>query len=548
MENIMNNRNHLRVFLSKFSFSACLCSAIIVVLYDIGLISYDRVVGYSVNFIGKSGLLGVVIVSIPVMIGLAYLISRLFQRMDQTPLEKSAGSPSFRRYFLGLLLFWLPVFLLRFPGNFDPDTFDQIRMGYRIVSASDHHPWLDTLLFTSVWRLGDIVHNHSVVLLLYTTIQMTLTALLFSFTLCWMNRHQIPSAVCSLSFWFLAVFPFVPLLAQAMAKDMVHGLFFVIFYLIFIDILKSHGSILSSRSSCICFVLSSILMILTKKTGIYLFIPTLILAVLYVNKKRLFLSALSLIVVLIWFCWQSVLLPFWQIEKGEQREMIPIPSQQVSYLVRVRSDELTEEDWHILEGVYTSPQTITDRYFPLRADAAKMRWKEDASGESLVSFAQWYLKAWIRWPFSMIESWAANHYPLLCLDTKYTAEDETYLFFRNNIPQRGTYDDTFFEDIFRSDWQSDLITSIDSLYLHLSSCFPLLFTKPLYAIWLPLTALLYACHRRSFQLVIMLFPLLLNTATLTITSIVVPRYMLISIYCMPILLSLPFMIPKQSKE
>ena len=123
------------------------------------------------------------------------------------------------RYSLIVLACWLPVMLIRFPGNIDPDTFWQLLQTRGLALTSDHHPWFDTVLFGLFWSIGDVFGSHAFSLLAYSVSQAVLTAISFAVCFCYFRWLEVHSILRRGIVALVSLLPFFPMFAQTMAKD-----------------------------------------------------------------------------------------------------------------------------------------------------------------------------------------------------------------------------------------------------------------------------------------------------------------------------------------
>ncbi len=485
-----------------------------------------------------------------------------------------------------ILIFWVPYIIIRFPGNLDPDTTAQAMQTYGSSPLLDHHPYFDTLLFGAFWKFGDLVGTHAVPLFIYCGIQMFLTALSFSYAVLYCANRGVSHNVRAVIIVFYALYPFVVLSAQTMTKDPLYSWIFVFFFVFFAEIVFTRGKVFSDNAFIVVFVLVALASMLTKKTGVYVFFLSMVI-VFFFSKNKLRLVVATLVPVLLFsFVWSSVLLGAWGVSKGEQREMLSVSSQQVGYILRDCSESITDEDWRVLEGVYTDARNMGVAYVPYRADATKDRWINNAPSENKRAFASWYMKQYIKHPRQMILAFLALDYPLLSVDVD-TMQDESLLVYRNNVPVKtnketlqsdgasvagdsGKSEYDLYISCYRFNIISRISNAFDSAYLKVAESCAVLFSKVLFATWIPLFVVFYALGRkvrsvaynrkhggenktlkeasaqnksnsgRNKRLVLIAVPVLLCTATLAVGPIVLPRYMITSVYVAPILLAMLF--------
>ncbi len=541
--------------------SAALFAALIVILYTAGWIADNTIIVRSDN------------VDLPqtaVIMGLSaaaagaavyFCTLKLFAYID---LQSSAAPEqtirhAFWKFTAFFMICWLPYMLIRFPGNMDPDTYWEILEPYGLAPANDHHPWFDTIMFYFFWRIGDLFSAHSVSLFLYGLLQMLFTAMTFSFFLCYLTNHGIARKVRTFALIFWAFYPCVPMFAQTMAKDMMNGWLFVLFIIGYMEILQLGGEVMENVRFDTAFLLTGIFMALTKKTGIYILLLSMILLLIICRRYRgRILGAVLLIFALYQELWTGILLPYWNVADGEQAEMLSIPSQQVAELIAMNSGELTAGDWKVLNAVYDSPEKMSQEYNPVRADNTKAHWKNDASETDKRTFFVWYLEMGLKHPLLFINVFNANNYPLLCMDTS-SGGDESLIFYRNNVPVTGmgaeqekTYASwsggladqsevhAVFASAYRSPWAAFVSRAFDFMLKILMRMLPVIFSKVLFAVWVPMLIMFYAFYKKSVRMFAALLPVFLNTLTLAAGPVVLPRYMVNSVYVFPVLIALPF--------
>ena len=465
-----------------------------------------------------------------------------------------------------MLVCWCPYYVIRFPGNVDPDTFWQLLQTYGYTALNDHHPLFDTVLFGLFWKLGDLFSNNSVSVFLYCALQFVITALVFSYARIYFRNLNIPKQVDRFLLAFYAFYPFVAMTAQAMTKDSIYAWCFTLFLVQYIEIVRTAGDALRERKFFFIFVLNVWLTMVTKKTGFYVFVGAMLFALFYIREKKRFLIALVIPVLAYHFLWSGLLMNSFNIVPGSEAEMLSVPSQQIGYLIKDCREEISEEDWLILDSVYTDAQGMGDVYWPLRADATKGRWKKDASSQEKKEFFSWYLKQYIKHPKEMFLSIFALDYPLLCVDDS-SLGAESLLFFYDNIPgkeeERPQVEITIagfaekempvekmhelIKTCYRPTFIKKLSTLFDEIYLHLTQSCAVLFSKVLWATWLPLFLLFYG-FRYNIRKSIMALPALLTTATLAVGPIVLPRYMITSLFIAPILVAVLFLPDSVTKK
>jgi hypothetical protein len=117
--------------------------------------------------------------------------------------------------------------------------------------------------------------------MIYCGLQTALTALFMSVMLCRMEKLGMPYLYRKAGVLFLGLSPFVALYAIGMLKDSVYSLLFIMYYLVYVVIIREEAT--SGRM--LWLILLSVLLALTKKTGVY-FVILCNIALLFVPGVR----------------------------------------------------------------------------------------------------------------------------------------------------------------------------------------------------------------------------------------------------------------------
>jgi hypothetical protein len=468
-----------------------------------------------------------------------------------------------------ILAVWAVYLLLRFPGNVDPDTLWEILQTYGYDALSDHHPFFDNLVFGAFWHLGDVMGSHAWSVFLFAVLQSLATALVMATCVRMVRRHTTGPWPARLTCLFFACYPIVPAFAQTMCKDSLNGWLFLLFMLQYLVVLQTRGRALSRGPFLAGFILTGILTMLTKKTGVWIIVLVLVFALPYLRRGRVrTVGALAAMLIAYLVVWPALVLNPLNVESGESSEMMSVPSQQVAYLIQTHGDELTDDDWEVLQGVFDNPDQLDDVYVPYRADATKGLWDNDATTQEKVAFARWYLGEWVEHPGTFSRAWAANISSMLFVDTQ-SLGNESLLYYRDNLPTDTDAANTealesdlvsfsnggatpeevhdLVASAYRSSWASTLSGAANTVYLAVANLLAPLFSKVLFCTWLVLFTVFYGFHRGrrlgDWFVVFGMAPTFVISLTLAAGPVVLPRYMVLSVYLAPLTVALPWLAP-----
>lgn len=557
---------------SVFSFGSLLFSLFVSGSFVCGGIVYSKIYLNEIIFSGWSSLCIAIACSALLAITLYQICKLAYKSLFHFNIDISMTNDGFFAYVsmnaawfaktTGLLaLAWLPYLLLRFPGNVDPDTLWQLMQTHGLAAASNHHPWFDTLFFSAFWWLGDALGNHAISIFLYAVFQIALTAAALALVVIYLGFLGAPNQIQRCSQLFFALYPVIPLFAQTMAKDMLFAPVFVFYFLGYFEIYRTRARCLRCRAFCSYFALVCLLLMLTKKTGIYIIALCLLpLFFAVVREWAIRLILISIIPILLFVVWDKFLVPGWGVMDGSSAEMMSIPSQQVAFYLKLHSGELSDDEWRILNQVYESPDQLPAVYTPGRADATKQLWKDKSSFRAKTEFAKWYLCTALRHPKDFILSVMALTLPIYYPDTM-SEGDESLLFYRDNLQGSDTGDpgleatlisfsgglassvsyQDFSVGIYRYPIVRHVSEAFNELYLSTMGLLPTLFSKCLFSWWIPLFIIAYLIDKRCLSNLGLLVPIIVMLLTLMAGPIALPRYYVSFVYTAPLALSAMFL-------
>jgi hypothetical protein len=465
---------------------------------------------------------------------------------------------------LALFVGWIPVLAVRFPGNIDTDTFNEVLQTYGLSETIDHHPWLDTVIFGAFWRIGQLLGSPQWAIFLYAFLQVVATIAALAAALSYLRFLGAGQKMLIASIIFCACYPIIPMYAQTMAKDMIFGWIWVFFLIGYIEIVRTQGKILRRWSFSVVFVLIALSLVLTKKTGIYIVAVCLIALLFCARHYRKRVIAAAVAIVAVFVVWSSVLLPLWGVKKGEQAEMMSIPAQQTAAYVKAYRGEMTASDWSVLNGVFKDPKTMGKTYSPSNSDASKNRWKNDASASAKSEYIKWWIATGLEHPTSYVMTTAATTLSLYYPDSQ-TMQDWSGLMYQDRLATDTASNerlaknlvrwstgkanradvDELMTNVFRTNTGTRASIAYDRGYLSVMSAASVVFSKVLVATWIPLFAFLYCVrdrlYRRRRGVLLAFVPILMTWLGILAGPIMLPRYFVTAVYSLPLIVGMLYL-------
>ncbi len=492
--------------------------------------------------------------------------TRRNKECSSTPCTDNAhGAIHKRRLFILcaviLIVCYIPWLVSSYPGLLDEDTFLQFTQFLGLITPSDHHPYLDTLIYGAFYYAGDtIVGSCRAGIFFYCTHQMIIICLELSLALSYLHRRGASFGFCIVSAIIIGLAPICSFNASRMVKDMTWMVFFIPFVLMYLETCLTKGEYFKERRSrFVFFALFAIFSVLTKKTGIYIVVILIGLLILFCSqsiRKKLVVMILGVIVT--FGLWSMLIMPSLGVAKGYSHEALSLPIQQVARASINGGDSLSDEERSLLNKYFPNAD-LAARYQPTYADPVKDLFDVDAYAEDSLGFWKLYATLGFDRPQDYIAAFLNADVRLYGYFPDYQVAIETSnieykhehfievfpnIVRRRNCEPTEVYSEAKFRSILTEFAQNeDIWVSIrDKACQFLQNAFPLNFLFSTCApLWISLFVIAFAFRHRNARrtLLLLLAPWLLIILTVAIGPCIYPRYLLFPYYTIFLLVCLP---------
>lgn len=453
-----------------------------------------------------------------------------------------------------LLLAWLPYLIIFYPGVSNYDTANQINdffngtspMPFGFVEGqeeiscflNDHHPIITTLIMVPFVGLGRLIGYANIGMLLYVVFQMTLTAFSFAVMIGFLEKLGCPYRVRKYGFLFLALMPFIPLHVICMLKDCLYATFFVLYTVYYVAIMKK---IRIGKHQLLVFVLLSLAVSLTKKTGIYLVIicnlVLLTTCILSKNRETIrknirnnitgIVSGIAIPVLILWVIFPLIIFPMANIYPGSKSEVYGTLFQQTAkVIVECGEDALSEEELATV-GKVIDVDNIENLYYSLTTDPVKATFNMHASNEDISAYLKIWFRVGLRHPVKYIEA------TLSVCGGFFSPKKVIDMF--DGIPV--TPSEEAFGAFSNPGFLSGFRKTVDSIYYYMSETpgIDILFYIFTY-IWL-IPVVVFASMKNKYDR-LSLLPVALSILILVVCPVCYARYAISQIYIVPLIIGL----------
>lgn len=469
--------------------------------------------------------------------GMLMLNRRLRPGLEQGFKSLPVRSVDPRRFFFAVLLVNLVMLLAYYPGTESWDTIAQIKDYYDGVSRTryaegggmvitalynDHHPVATTLLFGAFVDLGRLIHSESAGLFLYSLLQITLYAYAYTQALK-LSQRRCP-ACQGLVAAFYILNPFLPYYAIMMLKD---SLFAGLFLLYLLDFIKLHRAEDKPAAGLAArFILLSVLLPLSKKTGVYIVVlsnAALLLRQLKLKRpNRTAVAAGTLLPILISFILlPRVVFPALNIFPGGKQEVLATLLQQSARTGLDHPDAYSEAEIETLDSVFRYSDA-GELYSYEITDPIKNTFRlKSATGEDLKAYYKLWLKTGLKYPTSYLKATAGTCAGYFAPTT-----------------QLEVYRVNHFKDLTENPVLTALRGGIDAIYDFLMALpgLNILFYIVVWTWWIPLYASYRLMKRRGWGALLRWMPIYVSMLTLIVSPYSFSRYALPFVMVAPVLL------------
>ena len=466
--------------------------------------------------------------------------------------KKVINNHPFILSFILILVLWLPYIIAYYPGASTGDTFDSlcqyfhrdnswsiktINLINENIYINKHHPVFFTVILGFIFDIGNHIKDFTLGALIYNILQITLSLIIFAFTIRYMKRVKVPLWIRVCFVLFLGLTPTVVGYAISAVKDTPSALFTLLYSIFLLQIIRNYNSIMNRKIRLIFFILTILLVILLRHNGIYtIFLSYPFLIFLY--KKHWKKLVLTLVIPLIIFIsYDKVLLPAFDITPGSIKEVLTVPFMQLARLDKHKSEEISKEDKETIMKILPNVN-IGNLYNPDLADSVKDIYNKDATQKDLIKFYKVWFKYGIKHPIIYTESIINSTYGYFFPEI---GENYAYLAVDNRIGKNS-----YFKVISKDEYKEvrDILHRIALTEAKAPILF--LFNHVAFYDWFLIISCIYVMKKKKYKYLIPLAPSL----AVLLVCLASPingsfRYILPIVYSLPLIFTVDYLVYKE---
>lgn len=530
--------NKVYIYNKEYFKSSIIFALIFSFLLVFGKTVYSNMENPNVNifleFFGISEILSFICVACFIYLIFINILPKLCGDNMKPDNTKWSSKKLFIGSFITIMLCYLPYFLTYFPGVLSPDSMNEmVIVCNNFAYMNNHNPVIHVLFIALPYKIGFALFGNANVGVAFATFaQMMVMALIFSYTITFLQSRNINKKILLICLFYFALAPIHGYYSVTMWKDVI---FSGLMILLIIKIIKICEDIEKLKfRNLITFIIISLATILFRNNAVYMYFILAIIMLIVFRKKFKILFLSFLIVLGSYYTILGPVFDGFHIEKSPSSEYIAIPLQQIGRMAYkdVKFNKYETEMLNNLMGV----DNLKKYYYPYCVDSLKFN--ENYNRDFFDSHKKEFLKLWsglvIKHPVVALEAYATSTLGYWYPGVDYWAVYKEL--YSNNLgierdPKAPLLIQKVVDRLDRKDIPLVNMTQNSSLSFWLLSIFA------------------YICAKKKEKKYLVAFiPILGIWITMMIASPVFAefRYIYSSYTCLPLLLTLPFISKKKN--
>ena len=317
------------------------------------------------------------------------------------------------------------TFLAVYPGIYSYDASVQVLQFFGDQPVTAHHPLLHTLFLCGSLKLGDVLFgSYQAGMAIHSILQAAMVGAAFSYVIWWMVNRRKPFFLIVFTYLFLVVNPYMQIFVFVTTKDVLFGAVFLLLFLFSVEMVENQEGFFGSRILQLRFALTALLMCFLRNQGIYVFLFFaafyLISLFGFVRKNRQGgKNRDDKKYIVKWFCSVSAVTFFYLavtgpvftafgVEKGDSREMLSVPMQQLARAYHEEPGQLTEEELKYIEALIL-PDNL-EQYVSVNADPVKSGFQTGVVKADPMKFLKMWLTIGSKTPLVYADSFLMGNW------------------------------------------------------------------------------------------------------------------------------------------
>ena len=258
---------------------------------------------------------------------------------------------SILRYFILILITWIPVIISFYPGIFSYDAAGQLNQMF-MGKYTTHHPMIHTLFLDFPIKMTDLIcGSGSVGLFIHLLIQATVFALSLAYLVDYLSKEKASFIIKLGSLLAFMFVPLFPVMAITATKDVLFSAFYLLLAINIIEFIKYQDKFIKRPINIISLIAFATLSLLFRNNTLYAFCLFLPFIIFYLKK---YISQIIIVFASIFLIVTGVnryIDVIYEPEPGSVREALSLPTQFMGRLYNTE-ENLTDKEKEKIQSFY----------------------------------------------------------------------------------------------------------------------------------------------------------------------------------------------------
>lgn len=430
--------------------------------------------------------------------------------------------------YLIIFISFIPAWLTHFPGIFSYDVTTQTEQALGGLSSIYA---LQPPIHTTIWMLCIKVANHTGfnALILYEIPQLLFMAYAFTRFVKFLIDRKVNKYIILGSILWFTINPVVSIFVLLCTKDVYFSGLLLLIMVEFIEFLSKDSAYKKSSIRWVYFSLLILFACLFRNNMIYVFILLLFLLLLLQKTNWKNILKIFLVPIILYYIIVGPIYKMVGIGKGNVREMLSVPIQQIGLVVTNHYDELSEDELQAIDAYI--PLSYIQKQYNLRlSDPVKDHFKSDHFSEDKLSFFKIYLHLLMKYPGDYISSFLTLNISYWYIDAATHDPISNYGYIENGMvrleqyPIERTSFLPFLQPYYNSVSNYSLFEKIPFINILFSVSLP---------VWVLLFSLIVMLYKRLYIESLVFMPMILLWLTYLLGPVSIFRYIFPFFLCYP---------------
>lgn len=315
--------------------------------------------------------------------------------------------------FICYFLFRIPYLFYFYPGVVTYDGFLQLDFYIGSLKWSKIHPAFSTMLTGAIVNIGRFIGgSDNAGIFLYSLFQIVLGSIVVAYSICLLKKWGIALKWRGMVLAYFSLFSIWQIYSVTLIKDVSYYLVTLLWILYLADIVILRTKLSFCKIGGV--IITSLLVSFFRNNGIYVVIPTLLGIAFVFNRYRKYFTGSLIVVLFLYYLFNSVLVSVLGITGGNAREMLSIPFQQTARYVKEYPEDVTANEEKIISQVLDY-EKLAELYNPDISDPVKS-WRSNTKEELKEYIGVWW-RQFLRHPICYIESFLNGTYRYFYIDS-----------------------------------------------------------------------------------------------------------------------------------